>query len=160
MIEKSSPYEKAYQIIKFVWKNYDLKLIRFNEVRYNLTMCIFCKFKNDPSVQIEHNELAFVIPDGYPVSLGHTLIIPKRHIKSYFDLTNEELIAMNDLANKVKKNIIQINNPEGFNIGFNDGEVAGQTIMHCHMHIIPRFKGDVEDPRGGIRGVIPNKQKY
>jgi diadenosine tetraphosphate (Ap4A) HIT family hydrolase len=115
---------------------------------------------NDPSVKIANNELAFAIPDGYPVSLGHTLIIPKRHIKSYFDLTNEELIAIYDLAKKVKKTIIKTNKPEGFNIGFNDGEVAGQTIMHCHMHIIPRYKDDVVDPRGGIRGVIPSKQKY
>ena len=116
--------------------------------------CLFCNItKNNLAAE---NELAFASYDSYPVSDQHSLIIPKRHIKNYFDLTEEEIIACDQLIKKIKK-VIEDKDPnvKGFNIGTNSGKVAGQSIMHCHIHLIPRRKGDVEDPRGGVRGVIP-----
>ena len=107
------------------------------------------------------NTLAYASYDSYPVSKYHCLVIPKRHIKDYFQLTNEEIIACNDLIKIVKD---EIKNKDltvsGFNIGTNVGKVSGQSILHCHFHLIPRRKGDVENPQGGVRSVIPNKQHY
>ncbi len=99
--------------------------------------------------------------DSYPVSEHHCLIIPKRHIKDYFDLSNDELIACNDLIKVVKKEITN-KDPlvKGFNLGTNIGIVSGQSIFHCHFHLIPRREGDVDNPQGGVRSVIPNKQHY
>ena len=97
----------------------------------------------------------------YPVSSHHSLIIPKRHVKEYFELNEEEVIGCNQLIQKVK---IKVENNDktikGFNIGINSGKEAGQSIMHCHIHLIPRREGDVENPQGGVRGVIPSKQHY
>ena len=98
--------------------------------------------------------------DGYPVSPGHALIIPKRHVASYFDLTNHEREAMNVMAQYVRQKIDSRFHPDGYNIGINVGKAAGQSVFHVHMHLIPRYKGDVENPKGGVRGVIPSKQKY
>ena len=94
------------------------------------------------------------------MSPGHALIIPKRHVASYFDLTDEERKAMNAMLLEVKQKLDERFHPDGYNIGINVGEDAGQSIFHCHMHLIPRFKGDVPNPKGGVRGVIPSKQLY
>ena len=121
--------------------------------------CLFCNIKE--SGFVHENELAYASYDLYPVSEYHCLIIPKRHIKDYFDLKNEELIACNDIIQIVKD---EINNKDqtvkGFNLGTNIGKISGQSILHCHFHLIPRREGDVENPQGGIRSVIPNKQYY
>ena len=121
--------------------------------------CLFCRTKNEDI--IEENELAYATFDSYPVSNHHCLIIPKRHVKDYFDLNVEEITACDQLIKKIK---IRLENDDstvkGFNIGMNSGEVAGQSIMHCHIHLIPRRQGDVENPQGGVRGVIPSKQHY
>ncbi len=102
----------------------------------------------------------FSFYDKFPVSEGHSLVVPKRLVSNYFDLTLKEQTACWIVANKVKKIIQEKYNPDGFNVGININEEAGQTIWHCHIHIIPRYKGDVENPRGGIRGVIPSKKEY
>ena len=122
--------------------------------------CIFCKKKNYKI--ISSSDYFFIIRDTvYPVTKYHTLIITNRHISSYFDLNNDELKDLNQLLKKQKKELeILDKDISGFNIGVNIGKVAGQSIMHCHIHLIPRRKDDVEDPRGGVRGVIPSKQKY
>ena len=121
--------------------------------------CLFCDSKKNG---IAHeNDLAYASYDSYPVSDHHCLIIPKRHIKDYFDMTNDELIACNDLIQIVKNEILSKDiNVKGFNVGTNAGKIAGQSIMHCHIHLIPRREGDVDNPQGGVRSVIPNKQHY
>ena len=121
--------------------------------------CLFCNTKNKE--YIFENNLAYSTFDTYPVSEFHLLIIPKRHIKNYFDLNDKELNACNELIKKIKSKIENDDNlVEGFNLGTNAGSVAGQTIMHCHIHLIPRRRGDVENLQGGVRGVIPLKQHY
>ena len=121
--------------------------------------CLFCDSKK--SGIAHENNLAYASYDSYPVSDHHCLIIPKRHIKDYFDMTNDELIACNDLIQIVKNEILSKDvNVKGFNIGTNAGKIAGQSIMHCHIHLIPRREGDVDNPQGGVRSVIPNKQHY
>ena len=121
--------------------------------------CLFCNTKEGSFTN--QNELAYASYDTYPVSKYHCLIIPKRHIKDFFELTDEELVACNDLIRKVKDEVIKKDpNIDGFNLGTNIGRVSGQSILHCHFHLIPRRSGDVENPQGGIRSVIPNKQHY
>ena len=121
--------------------------------------CLFCNIKM--SGLAHENNLAFASYDSYPVSEYHCLILPKRHVKDYFELTSEELIACDDLIKIVKDEIINKDKTVcGFNIGTNIGKVSGQSIFHCHFHLIPRRKGDVENPQGGVRSVIPNKQYY
>ena len=121
--------------------------------------CLFCDSKK--SGVAHENDLAFASYDSYPVSNYHCLIIPKRHIKDYFEMTKDELIACNDLIQLVKNEIISKDfNVKGFNIGTNAGKIAGQSIMHCHIHLIPRREGDVANPQGGVRSVIPEKQHY
>ena len=121
--------------------------------------CLFCESKE--SGFIIENHLAYVSYDTYPVSKYHCLIIPKRHMKNFFDLTNDELVACNDLIKIIKKDIINKDpRVEGFNLGTNIGKVSGQSILHCHFHLIPRRSGDVENPQGGVRSVIPSKQHY
>jgi diadenosine tetraphosphate (Ap4A) HIT family hydrolase len=100
------------------------------------------------------------ISDGFPVTLGHTLIISRRHVPSYFDLTAVECSDLWSLLDMVKAFLTERFNPDGYNVGFNDGPAAGQTIAHMHLHVIPRRVGDVDDPRGGIRWVIPAQAKY
>ena len=121
--------------------------------------CLFC---NSKTSGIAHeNELAYASYDTYPVSNLHCLIIPKRHFRDYFDLTNDELVACNDLIKKIKNEITAKDKTvKAFNIGTNAGKISGQTIMHCHIHVIPRRDGDVENPQGGVRSVIPKKQHY
>ena len=121
--------------------------------------CVFCNL-DESRIEIE-NDLALSFKDLYPVTNGHTLVIPKRKVQSFFDLTEEETAAMFELLHLQKEDLKNKDSSiTGFNIGVNDGEDAGQTIMHCHIHLIPRRKNDVENPRGGVRGVIKNKQNY
>ena len=121
--------------------------------------CIFCKIRKE-ELQFE-NQLAYSSIDSYPVSEFHSLIIPKRHVETYFELSNDEIHACNDLIVKTKEKILkQDSTVKGFNIGTNAGKVAGQSIMHCHIHLIPRREGDVENPQGGVRSVISKKQHY
>ena len=121
--------------------------------------CLFCNLKE--SELAHQNELAYASYDSYPVSENHCLIIPKRHINNYFDLSKDELIACDDLIRIVKDEIIKRDKTvKGFNLGTNIGKVSGQSIFHCHFHLIPRRQGDVENPQGGVRSVIPNKQHY
>ena len=121
--------------------------------------CLFCDIRK--SVCAHENKLAYSSYDSYPVSEHHCLVIPKRHIKDYFDLTNEELLACNNLIKIVKNEITYKDKTvRGFNLGTNIGKVSGQSIHHCHFHLIPRRGGDVENPQGGVRSVIPSKQHY
>ena len=121
--------------------------------------CLFCNIiKKDIE---EENNLSYASFDSYPVSKNHCLIIPKRHVSEYFDLTKEEIISCNDLISIMKNKIMNNDSSvKGFNIGVNSGKAAGQSIMHCHIHLIPRREGDVDNPQGGVRSVIPNKQHY
>ena len=121
--------------------------------------CLFCELPKERI--IVENNLAYAVYDGYPVTKHHTLIIPKRHTPTYFDLYQPEINACNQLLQEMKAIIEeQDETVTGFNIGMNSGEDAGQTIFHCHIHLIPRRKGDVDIPKGGVRGVIPSKQGY
>ena len=121
--------------------------------------CLFCNTSN--SDYVFENELAFASFDSYPVSELHLLIIPKRHIKNYFDLSNNEIMACNKIILLSKNKIEKMDQTiKGFNLGTNCGKVAGQSINHCHIHLIPRREGDVINPQGGVRGVIPSKQHY
>ena len=121
--------------------------------------CPFCKVESEREI-IASSSLAIAFFDGFPVSPGHTLIIPKRHVASFFDLTKDEQQDMLRLTDRVKNMIDEKYHPDGYNIGVNVGEAAGQSIFHVHMHLIPRYNGDVINPRGGVRGVIPSKQSY
>ena len=122
--------------------------------------CIFCSKKN--CKVIKSTKFFYIIRDtAYPVTQHHTLIITNRHISDYFDLTREEINDLYEILKNQKKELKKLDKEiSAFNIGVNIGKDAGQSIMHCHIHLIPRRKGDVEDPRGGVRGVIPEKQKY
>ena len=121
--------------------------------------CLFCDIKE--SGLVSENRLAYASYDTYPVSDLHCLIIPKRHVKDYFELSNDEIIDCYELIKKIKQEIL-LKDPlvKGFNIGTNSGKFAGQSVMHCHIHLIPRREGDVENPQGGVRSVIPSKQHY
>ncbi len=121
--------------------------------------CLFCNVSL--SEYIFENNLAFSTFDSYPVSKLHTLIIPKRHVENYFDMSEEEVLSCNQLIKKTKHKIQELDSTvDGFNIVTNSGKLAGQSIMHCHIHLIPRRKNDVDNPQGGVRGVIPSKQHY
>ena len=122
--------------------------------------CIFCNKTNCKIIQSTKH--FFIIRDTtYPVTKHHSLIITNRHVSDYFDLKKEEIVELNEILNNQRKKLQELDYQiTGFNVGVNIGKDAGQSIMHCHIHLIPRRKGDVEDPRGGVRGVIPSKQKY
>ncbi|MGL5820156.1 MAG: HIT family protein [Sarcina sp.] len=120
--------------------------------------CIFCRYEKEK--YIVENEFAFAIYDDFPVNEGHVLIIPKRHFADFFDIRDEELLAIKDLANRCKFILEKKFAATGFNIGINIGADAGQTIGHVHVHLIPRFKGDVENPKGGIRHFKENLVPY
>ena len=121
--------------------------------------CLFCNIKE--SGVAHENDLAYVSYDSYPVTKDHCLVIPKRHIKDYFDLSQKELIACDELIKIVKNEITTKDHLViGFNLGTNIEKASGQSIFHCHIHLIPRREGDVENPQGGVRSVIPNKQHY
>ena len=121
--------------------------------------CIFCELSADRVVA--SNALAIAIRDNYPVTELHTLVIPKRHATTFFDLFEPERRAVNQLLVSLRNEIIaKDTSVSGFNIGMNSGSTAGQTVGHAHVHLIPRRQGDVQDPRGGVRGVIPGKATY
>ena len=121
--------------------------------------CLFCNIKESGSNH--ENDLAYASYDSYPVSKYHCLIIPKRHLRDYFDLTNDELIACHNLIKVIKDEILKKDKTvKGFNLGTNIWKVSGQSILHCHFHMIPRRENDVENPQGGVRSVIPKKQHY
>ena len=123
-----------------------------------LESCYFCSL---PSKRIIlETELSMVIRDSFPVSEGHTLIITKRHIESIFDATKEEQIDLLANLEKAKKQLDKTFSPSGYNIGINDGEAAGQTVMHLHIHLIPRYSGDAEEAKGGVRWIFPEKADY
>ena len=123
-----------------------------------MTNCVFCNREGFDIVA--ENELAIAFLDSCPVSEGHTLVIPKRHVETYFDATPEEHGAISVLVKAVKEMLDDKLSPDGYNIGANVGPAAGQTVFHFHMHIIPRYRGDVEDPRGGVRKVIPSRSAH
>lgn len=120
--------------------------------------CIFCDTTNKNI--LFHSELCYAIYDEYPVSKGHVLIIPYKHISDYRELDETTKKHMWTAVDHAIYGLTELFNPDGFNIGINIGESAGQSIPHVHIHVIPRYNGDVETPRGGVRGVIPNKQNY
>lgn len=120
--------------------------------------CPFCTLSCERV--IDSNQSGLVIKDGYPVSSGHTLVIPRRHVGSFFELTAEEQLDLLILLDQAKRTLNSAFFPDGYNIGINDGEAAGQTVPHCHIHLIPRYKGDRPDPRGGVRWVIPELADY
>ncbi|WP_242120895.1 HIT domain-containing protein [Aestuariivivens sediminicola] len=126
---------------------------------HRLDDCIFCSISKD--TVLKENELALAIYDNFPITKFHVLLIPKRHCIDFFELSQAEINAITRLSHEIKSEIIEKDSTiDGFNIGYNIGEVAGQTIMHCHMHMIPRRKNDVINPKGGIRAVIPGKADY
>lgn len=120
--------------------------------------CPFCSLAGTPLVYESERVLGF--RDRFPVSDGHTLIIPRRHAVTYFDAFEEERAELWQAVEAVKRDLDRELQPDGYNVGFNAGEAAGQTVMHLHVHVIPRYRGDMADPRGGVRGVIPEKQRY
>jgi diadenosine tetraphosphate (Ap4A) HIT family hydrolase len=124
--------------------------------------CLFCEIqKKDVNRIISENKLAYAIRDGFPVTQSHTLFIPKRHTLDYFGLTKDEVLAINTLMTEQRDLLLSMDaSIGGFNIGMNCGEIAGQSVWHCHVHLIPRRIGDVEFPKGGVRNVIPNKGNY
>lgn len=124
-----------------------------------MMICLFCEIPAERI--IDSNSLAYAIRDGFPVTQLHSLVIPKRHVVDYFELSQEELLACDELLKKLKLEI-QAEDPsvDGFNIGMNAGESAGQTVFHCHIHLIPRRSGDVKNPKGGVRHLIPGKGYY
>ena len=128
-------------------------------MKHKQAECLFCNISKERI--ISENAYAYAIRDGFPVSEFHTLIIPKRHVEEYFGLTDEELLACNSLLHSSRNGILENDETvQGFNIGMNSGAAAGQTVFHCHIHLIPRRKGDVTNPRGGVRYVIPDKAHY
>lgn len=120
--------------------------------------CPFCE--PDPALLLSERALVCVLRDGFPVSPGHTLVVPRRHASSYFALTPEERRAMEAALLEARARLEVTHRPDGYNIGINEGAAAGQTVAHLHMHLIPRYRGDVEDPRGGVRWVVPDKARW
>jgi ATP adenylyltransferase len=133
-----------------------------NLYNHRVTGCLFCDVQlSDKQRMVSENSLAYATRDGFPVTPYHTLIVPKRHVLDYFGLKQPEINAINGLVTEQKDALQNLDSSiEGFNIGMNCGEVAGQSVFHCHVHLIPRRKGDVESPRGGVRHVIPAKGNY
>ena len=129
-----------------------------NTIEKHVVSCTFCEI--DSSRITNKNTLAYVTPDKYPVTRGHILIIPKRHVKDYFELSESESSAIYKLIIEEKKNLSEDTSIEGYNFGVNCGEVAGQTVFHCHVHLIPRGKGDVKNSRGGFRQLVSDKGEY
>lgn len=118
--------------------------------------CLFCA----PRTICARNELAYATPDTYPVSPGHTLIIPFRHCADFFELSSDEIAACMELVVAQRNSLAQKLKPDGYNVGVNVGRAAGQSIFHVHIHLIPRYRGDHPEPRGGVRHVIPSKAHY
>ena len=120
--------------------------------------CIFCNLRDERIIYECNHTIAFI--DTYPASPGHTLVVPKRHILTYFDASEDEILAIGKAVQICKEFLDNEFNPDAYNIGINNGEAAGQSIKHLHVHIIPRYKGDVEDPKGGVRWILKNKANY
>lgn len=120
--------------------------------------CVFCN-PNKKEIIFE-NDLAIAFFDKFPVSKGHTLIIPKRHCRHYFELTKDEIVAIFELSQEVKKYLDSLYHPDGYNIGFNVEKAGGQSVWHAHLHVIPRYKGDHSNPRGGVRKIINQNNNY
>ena len=123
-----------------------------------MTHCPFCQ--PNPEIIFYEDELVMGLWDQFPISPGHALIIPKRHVETWFDASSEEQQALTQALTHAQAIIEVQHQPDGYNIGINSGKAAGQTILHLHVHLIPRYEGDVPDPRGGVRHVIPAKAKY
>jgi diadenosine tetraphosphate (Ap4A) HIT family hydrolase len=121
-------------------------------------VCPFCVLPASRIVAAD--DLAMAIRDGYPVSPGHTLIIPRRHVASIADATSGEMRSLWSLLAEARRTLDETLKPSGYNIGINDGVAAGQTVMHLHVHLIPRYAGDRADPRGGVRWIVPEKADY
>ena len=121
--------------------------------------CVICT-RIASNALVAHNELAAAFPDAFPITLGHALIVPRRHEPDFFKLSRLEQAAVWSLIDAVRRHIESINHPDAYNIGMNVGLAAGQTVLHAHLHVIPRYKGDVEDPRGGIRWIMPTRARY
>jgi diadenosine tetraphosphate (Ap4A) HIT family hydrolase len=124
----------------------------------NPESCPFCPIK-DREILADH-PLAAAITDSFPLTQGHTLIVPRRHVASFFELTSDERLAMVGLLDEAKAALDRQHAPDGYNIGINDGVAAGQTVMHVHVHLIPRYRGDIDDPRGGVRWIFPQRADY
>jgi len=131
----------------------------YNQIVKKQTACVFCNLDKEKEL-ISETATAVAFLDSFPVNPGHTLIIPKRHVADYFELSVHEQRALWLVVNRCKALIQKRFNPDGFNVGINVGETAGQSIFHVHIHLIPRYKGDVKNPRGGVRGVVPGKKEY
>jgi diadenosine tetraphosphate (Ap4A) HIT family hydrolase len=121
-------------------------------------VCPFCVLPKERV--LFRNRSGIVIRDGFPISSGHTLIIPHRHVGSFFELSNEERDDLFQLLDQAKQDVASVYKPDAYNVGINDGPAAGQTVPHLHIHLIPRYTGDIEDPRGGVRWIIPHKADY
>ena len=137
----------------------DFRTREYYRIRYEEgkdVSCIFCELKE----YVLENELAFAIFDKFPVTKGHILFIPKRHVANFFDLTKEEREAIFDLVDEGKKLLDEKYSPDAYNVGVNVGEYSGQSVMHVHVHLMPRYIGDTKYPKGGVRGVIPEKMSY
>lgn len=120
-----------------------------------------CEFCNLPPARVvSSSALAIAIRDGFPVAPGHTLVIPRRHVRSFFDITDEELTELFALLASARQRLDAEFHPDSYNIGINDGAAAGQTVPHLHIHLIPRYRGDCPDPRGGLRWIFPEKADY
>jgi diadenosine tetraphosphate (Ap4A) HIT family hydrolase len=120
--------------------------------------CPFCSLPDDRIV--DSHPLAVVVADAYPVATGHTLVIPRRHVGSFFELDAHEQAAMLELLGRAHQRLQRELGPDGYTVGINDGPAAGQTVPHVHLHLIPRRVGDVSDPHGGVRWVLPHKARY
>jgi len=120
--------------------------------------CPFCT--PDPARILHHTDRTLALHDAYPLTPGHTLIVPRRHILSWFDATPDEQHALTDAIAAVRALIEEEHSPDGYNVGMNLGEAAGQTVFHLHIHVIPRYAGDADDPRGGIRWILPERAAY
>jgi diadenosine tetraphosphate (Ap4A) HIT family hydrolase len=127
-------------------------------MRPNTKDCPFCSLP--ASRIVDEDEFCVVVRDAFPVSPGHTLIIPKRHVGSLFDLSVDETQSAFQMLRRAKEGLRSVPGPDGFNVGINDGRAAGQTVSHLHIHLIPRYVGDVPDPRGGVRWIFPDKADY
>jgi diadenosine tetraphosphate (Ap4A) HIT family hydrolase len=160
--------KKTYQCnvtlnAKSIFKNENCEIYEyqhFNQIKLKEnSTCPFCNPDAERELIVE-SATAYAMFDKFPVSNGHALIIPKKHCSDYFDLTFKEQSACVFMLNTVKQILKKKFNPDGFNVGINISEAAGQTVPHVHIHLIPRYKGDVKEPRGGVRGVIPEKRNY
>jgi len=120
--------------------------------------CHFCNPTDETAVL--RNELCYARWDSYPVNEGHMLIVPWRHVADYFEVSEQERSALWEMVDEVNRFLAEHCQPDGYNVGINIGQSAGQSVFHVHVHVIPRYEGDMADPRGGVRGVIPEKQKY